>query len=77
MGRGDAYLAVAVGANLGAYRFSAVIAATIMAILLGGVTSAVLLAAGHLRRGQPVPFGVFLLTGALGAILLTTSGALT
>jgi leader peptidase (prepilin peptidase)/N-methyltransferase len=31
MGRGDFYLAVAVGANLGAYRLSAVVAATILA----------------------------------------------
>jgi leader peptidase (prepilin peptidase)/N-methyltransferase len=74
MGRGDAYLAVAIGANLGAYRFSTVVTATVLAILLAGATSAVLLAAGRLRRGQPIPYGVFLLTGALAAVLLTTTG---
>ncbi|GAA0475444.1 hypothetical protein Aca07nite_84300 [Actinoplanes capillaceus] len=77
MGRGDAYLAVAIGANLGAHRFSAVITATILAILLAGATSAVLLAAHRVHRGQPMPYGVFLLTGALATILLTAAGVLT
>jgi leader peptidase (prepilin peptidase)/N-methyltransferase len=79
MGRGDAHLAVAIGANLGAYSLIAAATAataTILAILFGGATVAALLATKRVRHDQPIPYGVFLLAGALTAILLTTNTAL-
>jgi leader peptidase (prepilin peptidase) / N-methyltransferase len=71
MGRGDAALAFVLGANLGAYRATAVVAGAVWTILLGALITGLLLATHRIHRRQHLPYGVFLLLGALTAILLT------
>lgn len=72
MGRGDAQLAIAIGAALGWYRFVTVLWATALTYLIGATTVLILLAAKRIQRRQPIPLGVFLLLGALAAIILAT-----
>jgi leader peptidase (prepilin peptidase)/N-methyltransferase len=72
MGRGDAQLAIVIGAALGWYGLTTVIWATALTYLIGAATVLILLAAKRIRRRQPIPLGVFLLLGALTAIILAT-----
>jgi leader peptidase (prepilin peptidase)/N-methyltransferase len=66
MGRGDAQLAVVIGACLGWRSLGAV--ATRDAILLAAGYVLIMLAIGRLRRRDPVAYGVFILLGALLAV---------
>jgi leader peptidase (prepilin peptidase)/N-methyltransferase len=72
MGRGDAQLALVIGLCLGWVSVTAVITATVAAVLLAGAHVAVQLVTGRIRRADPVPFGPFMLIGALTALILTT-----
>jgi leader peptidase (prepilin peptidase)/N-methyltransferase len=73
MGRGDAQLAVVIGGCLGWLGPAAVVTATIAAVLLAAVRVLAGLAAGRLARRDPVPFGPFMLLGALIAVATTAS----
>jgi leader peptidase (prepilin peptidase)/N-methyltransferase len=68
MGRGDAQLAVVIGGCLGWLGLTAVVTATIAAVLLAAGHVLTGLAAGRLARRDPVPFGPFMLIGALIAV---------
>ncbi len=68
MGRGDAHLAVAIGACLGWRGIGAVADATRDTILLAAGWVLIMLAIRRLRRRDPVAYGVFILLGALLAI---------
>jgi leader peptidase (prepilin peptidase)/N-methyltransferase len=68
MGRGDAHLAVAVGACLGWRSLGTVADATRDTILLAAGYVLIMLAVRRLRRRDPVAYGVFILLGALLAI---------
>ncbi len=68
MGRGDAQLAVTVGACLGWRGLGTVADATRDTILLAAGYVLVMLAIRRLRRRDPVAYGVFILLGALVAI---------
>lgn len=68
MGGGDAKLAALLGAWLG---WPGVLMSGFLACLLGAIVGGIAQATGHLRRGQPIPFGPFL---ALGAVLTVFMG---
>ncbi len=71
MGRGNAHLAVLIGACLGARSITAVAAASIDTILLAGAYVLAMLTLRRLHRRDPVAYGVFILLGALLAIVTT------
>jgi leader peptidase (prepilin peptidase)/N-methyltransferase len=75
MGRGDAQLAVVIGGCLGWLGPTVVVTATIAAILLAAGHVLAGLAAGRLDRRDPVPFGPFMLIGALVAVATATTTA--
>jgi leader peptidase (prepilin peptidase)/N-methyltransferase len=66
-GRGDVNLLVTVGLISGAYR---AVAGTIGAILIAGVVTVLLLATRRVGLKTFIPYGPFLIIGALWAILL-------
>ena len=68
MGRGDAHLAVAVGACLGWRSLGTVADATRDTILLAAGYVLIMLVIRRLRRRDPVAYGVFILLGALLAV---------
>jgi leader peptidase (prepilin peptidase) / N-methyltransferase len=68
MGRGDAQIAVVIGGCLGWLGLTAVVTATIAAVLLAAGHVLTGLASGRLARRDPVPFGPFILLGALIAV---------
>ncbi len=68
MGRGDGQLAIVVGACLGWLGSAVVVTATVAAVLLAAGFVIAELAAGRLNRHDPVPYGPFLLLGALVAV---------
>ena len=70
MGMGDVKLALALGALLGALGVAAVIVATMLAFILGGLASAVLLLRRRASRGATIPFGPFMLIGAVATLPL-------
>ncbi|MCD0485773.1 A24 family peptidase [Streptacidiphilus sp. ASG 303] len=70
MGLGDAKLAPTLGALLGWYGWGAVLAGVFAGFLLAGLHGAVLLATRRARGADPLPFGPFMLAGALAAVLL-------
>ena len=74
MGRGDASLAVVIGACLGWRSLGTVADATRDAILLAAGYVLVMLAAHRLRRRDPVAYGVFILLGALVAVATGPAG---
>lgn len=69
MGFGDVKLAGIVGAVLGYSSWSALVVGGFAAFLLGGVTGVVLLATHRADRRSGVPFGPFMVAGALVALL--------
>ncbi len=73
MGRGDGQLAPIVGACLGWISIAAVLAATIAAVMIGCVYVLVMLAAKRLRPSDAVPYGPFILLGALAAVAFSTA----
>jgi leader peptidase (prepilin peptidase) / N-methyltransferase len=66
MGMGDVKLGAALG--LASWSTSVAVLSPVVAFLVGGLVSVVLLVAG--RRGQKIAFGPFLLGGFWGAVLL-------
>ncbi|WP_354642120.1 A24 family peptidase [Kitasatospora camelliae] len=68
IGLGDAKLAPALGALLGWYGWDAVLRGQLYAVLLAGGWAVVLLATRRAGRGDALPFGPFLLAGALLAV---------
>jgi leader peptidase (prepilin peptidase)/N-methyltransferase len=70
MGRGDGQLALVIGLCLGWISVAAVAAGTVAAVLLAGAQVAVVMVTGRIRRADPVPFGPFMLLGALVALSL-------
>jgi leader peptidase (prepilin peptidase)/N-methyltransferase len=70
MGRGDAQLAVVIGGCLGWLGATAVVTATVAAVLLAAARVVAGLTAGRLAARDPVPFGPFMLLGALVAVVV-------
>ncbi len=70
MGFGDVKLALTLGAALGWYGWPAVFTGTLLAFVLGALTAVALLAARRADRKTALPFGPFMLAGALGGLLL-------
>ena len=71
MGFGDVKLAPTLGLVLGWYGWGAVFAGTFLGFALGALTAVVLLLARRATRKTALPFGPFMLLGALGGLLLT------
>ncbi|MEH0110330.1 A24 family peptidase [Tersicoccus sp. MR15.9] len=70
MGFGDVKLAGLLGLHLGAAGWAHVAAGTMLAFLLGGVGGAVLLLTGRARWRTAIPFGPFMLAGAVLALVV-------
>ena len=70
MGMGDVKLALSLGALLGVLGVGAVLVGTLLAFVLGGLVSTVLLATGRANRKSTIPFGPFMLLGAFAALPL-------
>jgi leader peptidase (prepilin peptidase) / N-methyltransferase len=73
MGFGDVKLAPSLGMALGWYGWGALVLGTLLAFGLGAVTGLVLLALRRAGRRTPIPFGPFMLAGALGGVLLAAA----
>jgi leader peptidase (prepilin peptidase)/N-methyltransferase len=69
MGMGDVKLAGVLGLALGWIGWGVVILGGFLGFLLGGVLGVVLMAAGRAGRKSKIPFGPFMLLGALIAVL--------
>lgn len=70
MGFGDVKLAPTLGLALGWYGWPTVFAGTFAGFALGALTGLALLATRRATRKTPLPFGPFMLIGALGGVLL-------
>jgi len=68
VGRGDAKLALTVGAVLGWYGLRTLAGGVLLGFLLAGVYGVGKLAARRAGRGDELPFGPFMLLGALLAV---------
>jgi leader peptidase (prepilin peptidase)/N-methyltransferase len=71
MGRGDGQLALTIGVCLGWVSITAVLTATIAAVLLAAAYVAAMLLTGRLGRRDPVAYGPFMLLGALISVVVT------
>ncbi|MCC9707313.1 A24 family peptidase [Streptomyces sp. MNU76] len=69
-GFGDVKLALALGAVLGWYGWAIVLVGTFVGYLLGALYGIGLMLAGRADRTSRIPFGPFLLAGALAGVLL-------
>jgi leader peptidase (prepilin peptidase)/N-methyltransferase len=69
MGFGDVKLAGVLGAYLGWLGWAEVVTGTFLGFLFGGVVGIALMSVGKAGRKSKVPFGPFMLVGALVAIL--------
>jgi leader peptidase (prepilin peptidase)/N-methyltransferase len=70
MGLGDAKLAVLIGLVTGWFGVRATVLAVFAGILYGGLGAVVMVALRRAGRGDHLPYGPFMLLGALTAILL-------
>ncbi len=70
LGFGDVRLALLLGVGLGWLGVGHVIVGFFLANLLGALIGLSLIAAGKLRRDQPIPYGIFLATGSALALFL-------
>ncbi len=68
MGLGDVKLAGVVGLMLGWLGWGVVVVGAFLGFLLGGLAGVVLVLAGRARRRSAIPFGPFMLLGALAAV---------
>ncbi|MGX2996632.1 prepilin peptidase [Streptomyces sp. JNUCC 64] len=75
MGFGDVKLSLALGAALGWYGWGAVFLGTFAGFLLAALYGAALVLRRRATRRTAIPFGPFLLTGALLGVLLGGYGA--
>lgn len=73
MGFGDVKLAPSLGLALGWYGWGALLLGTLAAFGLGAAAGLVLLALGRADRRTPLPFGPFMLAGALMGLLLAAA----
>lgn len=73
MGFGDVKLAPSLGMALGWYGWGALLDGTLLSFGLGAVTALVLLALRRADRRTSIPFGPFMLLGALGGLLLAAA----
>lgn len=73
MGFGDVKLAPSLGLALGWYGWGALLLGTLAAFGLGAAAGLVLLALGRADRRTPLPFGPFMLAGALAGMLLAAA----
>jgi leader peptidase (prepilin peptidase)/N-methyltransferase len=71
MGFGDVKLAGVLGLYLGWLGWASVLVGAFAGFLLGGTAGIVLLLARRASRRTPIPFGPFMLAGALVAVFLT------
>ena len=71
MGLGDVKLAPSLGATLGWVGVGTAFAGLIVAFVLGGVVSLLLLMTKRVQRRTAIPFGPFLLLGAAVTIVLS------
>lgn len=69
IGLGDAKLAAGLGTLTAWAGWPALISGAFGGFLIGGVYGVVLLVSGRARRGQPIPFGPFMIAGAFLALL--------
>jgi len=69
MGGGDVTLSGLLGLYLGYLGWDVLVVGGFLGFLLGGVLSALLLASGRAGRKTAIPFGPFMLLGALVAVL--------
>lgn len=69
MGFGDVKLAPTLGLVLGWYGWPAVVGGTFAGLLLGALAGLTLIALRRADRRTPIPFGPFMLVGALAALL--------
>lgn len=72
MGWGDVKLAPTLGLVLGWYGWPVVLAGMMLGFVLAAATGFALIAARRADRRTALPFGPFMLVGALGALLLGT-----
>ena len=70
MGMGDVKLALVLGALLGVLGAAAVLVATLLAFVLGGLISSVLLLARRASRKSTIPFGPFMILAAFATLPL-------
>ncbi|MGA5700754.1 prepilin peptidase [Peterkaempfera bronchialis] len=70
VGLGDAKLAPTLGALLGWYGWATVFAGLLTGFLLAGLWGAALLVTRRAKGADPLPFGPFMLLGALVAVVL-------
>ncbi|MEU8695113.1 A24 family peptidase [Streptomyces sp. NPDC048665] len=70
MGFGDVKLAVGMGAVLGWYGWSVVLLGAFAGFLLGALYGGALVVVGRAGRRTAIPFGPFLLSGALAGVLI-------
>jgi leader peptidase (prepilin peptidase)/N-methyltransferase len=70
MGLGDVKLAGVLGLYLGWLGWSSVLVGAFAGFLLGGLVGVALLVTRHAGRRTALPFGPFMLTGALVAVFL-------
>ncbi|MBV9025062.1 MAG: prepilin peptidase [Streptomycetaceae bacterium] len=75
LGFGDVKLAPTLGLVLGWYGWPVLFAGTFAGFVLAAVTGLILLGIGRAGRKTPIPFGPFMLLGALGGVLLGAAGA--
>lgn len=71
MGLGDVKLAGLLGLYLGWLGVDAWLVGAVLGVLLGGVTALVLLVSRRVTPSSHLPFGPFMLAGALAAVLLS------
>ncbi|HEX6446173.1 MAG TPA: A24 family peptidase [Streptosporangiales bacterium] len=71
MGLGDVKLAGVLGAYLGWLGVDAWLVGAVLGVLLGGLTALVLLALRRVTAKSHLPFGPFMIAGALVAVLLS------
>ncbi len=75
MGLGDAKLAPTLGMALGWYGWPTLFAGTCLAFALGAAAAVTLLLTRRADRRTAIPFGPFMLLGALGGVLLGAAAA--
>ncbi|MGW2028077.1 prepilin peptidase [Streptomyces decoyicus] len=74
MGLGDVKLALSIGAALGWYGWTVLLAGTLLAFLIGALYGITLLLVGRADRWTAMPFGPMLLLGAFGGLVLGALG---
>jgi leader peptidase (prepilin peptidase) / N-methyltransferase len=75
MGFGDVKLAGLLGLYMGWISWGSVVVATFSAFLLGALVGGVLMGARRVNRKSAIPFGPFMLAGALGALFFASAAA--